>query len=487
MRLGYILSLSLLLASVSFGQTYDGIVAGAKLHEIGYDFISHNDGSYTILGSTRSVASEAEDFALIKVTPLKHFFWQDIIGGSHQDYPYSLIETSDGGYLMCGSKWDGGFQRMDAYLLKFDQNFSVQWQQYYGGFHHDLGFNVIECSSGGYALSGFTRSFEAGEVGDFYIVRTDEFGAVTWEYVSGIMNSKEYMFDLVEDNVGNIIACGVESGHYLYSTFDFSTSHSKSTLLKLNPLGNLIWQKSFDGPQNCWYKEIEILSDNSFYTIGSSQNNSFGSFDISLTKFDPQGDSLWQLNYGGASFDYGKSLVYTSDNFIYLAGSSCDDTVNFTTDINVIKTDSSGNVIWNKTFGGPESEVAYKIKEINQGVAIVGSTESYGHGKQDVYLLELDEDGLVLHQGTDDPTLNVNVHLYPIPTEDVLNILVDTDLGCESYDIKFMDSQGKLIEERQIFNRELSPLDVSEWAVGMYYYRLNGDCFDSEFGKIIVR
>lgn len=487
MRFVIAFSFCVLFSSTSTAQVYDGTVAGADLHEIGYDFISHNDGSYTILASTRSVADEAEDFALIQITALKHFVWIDVIGGRHHDYPYSLIETSDGGYLMCGSKWDGGFQRMDAYLMKLDENFNFQWNKYFGGFHHDLGFNVIECSAGGYALSGFTRSFEPGEVGDFYVVRTDANGIMQWEYVSGTTNSKDYVFDLAEDNSGNLIACGVESGHFLYSTFDFSTSHSKSTLLKINPLGNLVWQKSFDGAQNCWYQEIEMLSDNSFYTVGSSQNNSFGSFDMTLTKFNPQGDSLWQLNYGGTSFDYGKSLVYSSDNFIYLAGATCNDTVNFSTDIYVVKTDTSGNVIWDNTFGGPKNELSYKIKETIQGVTIVGSTESYGNGESDVYLIELDKDGNILHQGSDAPVLDVQIYLYPNPADDALNILIDTDLECESFQMQFMDSQGKLIAERQIINQQFNLVDVSNWSIGMYYYRLNSECFDSEFGKIIIR
>jgi len=478
--------LFLLLSVIGHAQVYDGICAGGSQDEIGYDFIIHNDGSYTLLTSTRSVTAESEDIGLFQITPLKNFHWLKVYGSGKHEYPYSIIRTSDNGYLIAGSKWDGGYGRMDAYLLKLDAEFDIEWDKYYGGSQRDEGFKVIECSTGGYLICGMTKSLPFSDLSDLYLVRTDNLGNLLWEFSTGPHDSKDYLFDVIEDASGNFIAAGVEAGHYHYSTFDFSTSHSKSTLLKVNAIGNPVWKKNFDGPQNCWFKEIAAVADGSFYTIGSTQNNTNGSFDISLTKFNSQGDSLWQSNYGSTSFDYGKSILLSSDNYLYLAGSSCNDTINFTTDINVIKTDTSGNVIWDRVYGGNKSEVAFKIKETDAGVAILGSTKSFGNGELDAYLLELDRNGDVLHQGDDIPNYDAQLNIYPNPSAHGFNIIFNTDYDCETFTLTILDAQGKLVVVQDIINQDFNFIDTDNWGMGMYLYRFESDCFNTQVGKLIV-
>jgi len=196
------------------GQVYDGICAGGSQDEIGYDFIYHPEGTFTLLTSSRSVAAESEDIALFNISTNKDFQWLKVYGTGNHEYPYSIINTSDGGYLISGSRWDAGYSRMNAYLLKLDSEFQVEWENYYGGGHRDEGFSVIECATGGYVLAGMTKSKEESELGDFYLVKVDENGAQLWDRAFGLLNSKDYLFDVIETQLGDFVAVGVEDGHY---------------------------------------------------------------------------------------------------------------------------------------------------------------------------------------------------------------------------------------------------------------------------------
>ncbi|MFT7613255.1 MAG: hypothetical protein ACI9J3_002227 [Parvicellaceae bacterium] len=468
-------------------QIYDGICAGGSQDEIGYDFIYNSDGSYTLLTSTRSVAAESEDIGLFKITANKDFHWLKVYGSGNHEYPYSIITTSDGGYLISGSKWDAGFARMNVYLLKLDAEFRLEWENYYGGSHRDEGFSVIECASGGFVVAGMTRSKEAGELGDFYLIKVNDDGSLIWEQTLGLINSKDYLFDVVETQAGNFMAVGAEAGHYHYSTFEFTTSHTKSCILKYDANGAFLWKKNYGGPQNCWYKELVQTTDGNFYAIGSSQNNSFGSFDITLTKFNTSGDSIWERNYGGTQYDYGESILVSSDNYIYLAGAECNDTTNYTTDISVIKMDTSGTIIWKKLIGGDQSELAFKIKEIKNGVAVLGSTKSYGNGESDAYLVELDTLGNVLFSDEDLPVFGINVSVYPNPSYHGFNIVVNTDLICDDIEVEFMDESGRLLAIQKIDSKDFNFVNTDTWGHGIYFYKMQSTCFETKVGKLIVR
>lgn len=247
------------------------------------------------------------------------------------------------------------------------------------------------------------------------------------------------------------------------------------------------WKKNYGGPENCWYKEVVETNDGSLYAIGSSQNNSNGSFDITLTKFNSAGDSLWNRNYGGAQYDYGKSLIISNDNYLYLAGAECNDTINFTTDISVIKTDTSGVIVWQKTFGGDQSELSYKIKEIPNGTAILGSTKSYGNGESDAYLIELDTLGNILHTDEDLPITDLTISIYPNPSPSGFNIIIKTDLICDDITATFMDESGRLLAKRSFRTNDFNYLNTDNWAAGVYIYQLQSGCFESRIGKLIVR
>jgi len=99
------------------------------------------------------------------------------IGGSDLDYAYSVINTSDGGFALVGYTYSYGAGSSDMWLVKTDGSGQVEWDQYYGGIRSDYGFSIVATKDGGYALTGGTESYGAGD-SDMWLVKTNNQGEI---------------------------------------------------------------------------------------------------------------------------------------------------------------------------------------------------------------------------------------------------------------------------------------------------------------------
>jgi hypothetical protein len=118
-----------------------------------------------------------------------------------------------------------------------------------------------------------------------------------------------------------------------------------------------------------------------------------GNSDFYLLKTDDQGDTLWTRTYGGDHYDGSRWVYQTSDNGYFVAGIDRSYNVG-ENDIQVFKTDSAGNLLWNRSYGGDhEDGVATGQQTTDGGSILIGYTASFGNGSMDVWLLRLDADG----------------------------------------------------------------------------------------------
>jgi hypothetical protein len=114
-----------------------------------------------------------------------------------------------------------------------------------------------------------------------------------------------------------------------------------------------------------------------------------------LLKTSSAGDSLWYKTYGGQNFDEGNSVRQTANQKLIIAGTTSS-RGSGKEDVWLIKTDSNGDTIWTRTFGGDSSDVGNCMQITNDGgYIIVGSTASYGAGGDDVWLIKTDSIGVI--------------------------------------------------------------------------------------------
>jgi|WetSurMetagenome_2_1015567.scaffolds.fasta_scaffold15119_1 putative intracellular protease/amidase len=207
---------------------------------------------------------------------------------------------------------------------------------------------------------------------------------------------------------GNIVTC-VRDQFYHYKNAEALTTalennprylqrierinNSNFGNIPLNSVKGDIWTKTYGGPKADGCSKIIETSDGGFALAGYTFSFGNGKSDMFLVKTDSLGNTQWYKTYGGSGFEYAYSIGQTSDNGFLLAGYSTS-TANNNKNIYVVKTNSSGELIWEKTYGKDSIDVASAIYKTTDGnYLICGHTQSYGAGEDDIYVLKINQNG----------------------------------------------------------------------------------------------
>ncbi len=343
-----------------------------------------SNGGYMITGHTWSFGIGGAVY-LIKTDDNGASIWEKTYGGGYFDTGYSIGETSDGGYIITGWTWSFGALLSDLYLVKVDSNGNLDWEKSFRGTDYDYGYSVIETSDGGYIITGSTSSFGTGSV-DLYLVKVDNSGALIWEKNFGGPDIDKG-FSIVE----TVDSCFIITG----LTRSFGTGSEDVYLIKVDNSGTLIWEKTFGGTSSDYGSSIITTSDSGFIVVGETHSFGLGSSDVYLLKIDINGNLSWEKTFGGTGEDFGLSVIETSDNNYILAGMKSSGGVSGG-DVYLIKTDNDGTLLWEQTIGGAGYEYGYSLLETpTGGYIITGSTTSSGAGSFDVYFIKTDSEGNV--------------------------------------------------------------------------------------------
>jgi hypothetical protein len=156
-----------------------------------------------------------------------------------------------------------------------------------------------------------------------------------------------------------------------------------------------MWSQTYGGADQEVAHSLVETSDGGYALAGYTNSSGAGHDDFWLVKTDANGNMEWNQTYGGVESDVANSLVETSDGGYALAGW----TASFgagDNDFWLVKTDANGNMEWNQTYGESEEEVAYSLVEASDGgFAIAGYTGSFGAGEADFWLIKTDEYGII--------------------------------------------------------------------------------------------
>jgi len=149
---------------------------GGKGWDAGRSLIQTADGGYAITGETYSFGAGGYDVYVVKLDANGNLQWTKTIGGESDDWGNSLIQTSDGGYAVAGVTKSFGVGEADVYVVKLDANGKPQWTKTIGAKSKNLiKSSIIQTSDGSYVIAGTTRSFGAGKR-DVYVVKLDKNG-----------------------------------------------------------------------------------------------------------------------------------------------------------------------------------------------------------------------------------------------------------------------------------------------------------------------
>ena len=352
-------------------------------------------------------------------------------GGSLDEKINGVVATPDGGCIVIGdtNSSDGDVfkehEKNEIWIIKLDSNGEKVWSRTIGGSDNDFGYSIIATYDGNFAIAGYSASSDGdvpGNIGmhDFFIAKINGDGALLWSKNYGFM-SHDHAHKIIQTRDGGFFVAGFADYTGIEDTGqtgDNGEGHSMKAAapmhgvgeyfgIRLDADGNFKWYRYFGGSQNDRVNDIVEAEDGGLIMVGSSESSNFdvmhnrGSYDFWVVKLDANGKLHWKENYGGSGIDQANSICKTGNNSYLIAGrtNSTDGDVskaigNF--DAWVIHINDHGHLMWNKTFGGSEFDVATTIKKINNGHFVVtGNTRSsFGtqtnKGENDFWTFEID-------------------------------------------------------------------------------------------------
>ena len=321
--------------------------------------------------------------------------WTSTFGGSEGDQGSSVQQTTDGGYIITGStETFGNDGSHDVWLIKTDSQGNEEWNQTFGDDNFDQGYSVQQTTDGGYIIAGI-QTTHAGLSwfylsSDLWLIKTDSQGNEEWNQIW------LYSSGFYGDDYGNSVQQTTDGGYIITgSTNSVGTGGAEMNLwlIKTDSQGNEEWNQAFGGSGGDYGNSVQQTTDGGYIIAGSTNSFGNGEMDVWLIKTDSQGDLESIPTFGGSGGDYGNSVQQTIDGGYIITGST-NSFGNGGMDVWLIKTDSQETEEWNQTFGGGDDDHGNSVQQTTDGGYIItGSTNSFGNGEMDVWLIKTDSQG----------------------------------------------------------------------------------------------
>jgi len=296
-------------------------------------------------------------------------------------------------------------------LNSFSQIPSIEWQKSYGGNGSDGAYEIRQTPDGGYIVAGFTSSHDGDVINNsssyynYWILKLNSVGEIIWQKtLEQEMGGIAYSFCLNSDN--SVVVVGLGG--------DVNGDSSGVLILKLMASGDVEWTRVIpDSIEETYPTGQSVIRVGDGYIIcGNVLDNGMGGInDYIVLKTDTNGSLLWRKRFGGSENDESYSVKETNGGYI-IAGftNSLDGDITFnhnaSTDYWIIKIDYSGNLLWQKTYGGSSSDMAYGIEVMSDGgFMVAGSVDcidpfdgdlSNYYGSIDLWIIRLDSTGNLL-------------------------------------------------------------------------------------------
>jgi hypothetical protein len=303
--------------------------------------------------------------------------WNTTFGGSGFDWGSYVLEKEGGGYIIVGHTESYGAGRNDAWLIATDASGNEEWNKTFGGAGNEFGSWVVQTRDGDYILVGSRGPWEIGG-SDVWLIKTDSEGNEHWNKTFG-GSANDFGTSILEIEKNGYIVVG--------NTESYGSGGSDIWMIKTDSDGVIEWDKAFGGFGDDACKSVVATEDGGYVIGGVTRSYGNGSNDLWLIKTDSEGNMVWDRTFGGSGDDYGGSVLQTEDGGYVLLGQTRVHSPGIGGGVAwLIKIDSEGNLEWEKTLGYEDGDyLGSSIQKVGDGgYLIAGAVISYLEGPTEV-------------------------------------------------------------------------------------------------------
>jgi len=487
----------------SIQQTSDGgyILCGKSKSGISGDKTENTNGGY--------------DYWIVKLDGSGAIQWQQTIGGDLDDKDPVIRQTSDGGYILgglsvsgiSGDKTEDVIGNTDFWVMKLSTTGEILWQNTIGGSTDDLLTSVLQTSDGGYIVAGTSDSDISGDKtensngnADYWIVKLNPSGDIQWQQTIG-GSDIDWLYSLQQTSDNGFIACGNSYSNISGDKTENSNGDADYWVIKMNNTGAIEWQNTIGGSEEEVARWIEQTTDGGFIVSGSSSSEisgdkteaSYGYEDMWIVKLNAAGTIQWQKALGGGDTEVGMSVKQVSGGYIAGSYSFSDSSGNKTENSNgqwdywIIKlcsgVDFDGSISMEDTAFCLNSPAATLTGSPSggtfSGTGVTGNTFNPATAGAGTYQItytvnNICQNGTITQEvivnacyvglGSNDASL---LNIYPNPTSGMLTV---TGIAADAR-VTVLNTLGEVIYEGHTSDSSLS-IDLSNQAVGIYLLKI---------------
>lgn len=303
-------------------------------------------------------------------------FFQRVYTSDSYDNATCVVQTFDDGYVVGGStsSWGGG--NSDAYIFKLDTLGNCLWSKTYGTAGTEWATDIVETPDSGLCVVGYTNFLGNGGY-DFYLLRLDSLGNLLWDTTYGGSDWDR----------GHSISNTADGGFILAGeTYSKGAGNADGWVIKIDDMGTVQWDSTYGGPGDDRFFDLDTVSGGDYFVAGETESFGAGDFDLYCMRLNPVGDTVWTRTMGANLWDTGNEVLELYDGDYLVTGTSTE--ADSTTDAYTVRFDTDGNVIWELLSGNVGTEYGFGVAQQEwpgQAIILAASTNSFGGGLTDFF------------------------------------------------------------------------------------------------------
>ncbi len=449
-----------------FGQNYFQKVFGdSMIQEKGILVHQTNNGTIYFIGNTAQ-SNNIAAIGFYKMTATGQIVSQQNITSTNGNLFANAMLVEDDKFVIVGEKHDNG--NIDGFALAIDTTGQVLQLQFYGTPNKTENFkSIIKNQIGEYIISGFTTGLN--NIGnDIYLTALTANLTQTWSTIEGSSRNEVGQKAIQLPN-GNIFVVGDQAqiaGNYnIYC--QLYTGDGRF-------ISDFIIPDIYNGGS----KSMILDANNDIVIIGEMSAPNSANFDMYLVKLNQNGQLIWKKYLTNTmNGDAGFGIIQPT-NETYLITGYAAGIVSQTQDIALFSTDTSGNVLESKFYGGAGIEIGYTVAPSVNGRFLVAGFDNIGNDVQ--YMLIYDNINLSVSTSTVFQE-EKNLMIFPNP---VIQQRFNFNELIDKARIQIFNPNGELLEKGLIVNSDIYQLK-NKLPSGNYFVNLQFEDFQKTIQIII--